>query len=219
MAVHSFAIGLQPRRVDAAGRVNWLAHFVLSPDDDRVRLGNWLPDVLERDALALVQDPRVRKGIELHRRIDEFTDRHPVVQAGRERLPQGVRRFAGIVLDVYWDHFLSLNFQSIAGEDLDGFVWRVNAGLGAHSGGLSPEIQDVLARMDSEAWLKSYETLEGLELTFQRISKRLSPRACSLFRPSQARCFLEQDYRWFQSGFACLWRDLALATADATSRI
>jgi len=197
---------------DAVSHVNWLAHFVLSPDDDRVRLGNWLPDVLEREALESIQDPMIREGMALHQRIDEVTDRHPVVQAGRKRLPQGVRRFAGIVLDVYWDHFLTVKFKALAGEDLEGFVWRVNAGLSAHSEGLALEIQDVLSRMETEAWLKSYGTPDGVELTFQRISKRLSPRARGLFQPAQARRSLEQDYRWLQSGFDTLWRDLGRET-------
>lgn len=198
--------------------MNWLAHFVLSPDDDRVRLGNWLPDVLERDALGAIQDPLIRQGIDLHRRIDEFTDRHPVVQAGRERLPPGIRRFAAIVLDVYWDHFLTKNFAILAEEELEGFVWRVNAGLHAHSDGLAPEIQDVLSRMDSEAWLKSYGTLDGVELTFERISRRLSPRARALFQPAQAKQCLEQDYPWYQSGFEGLWRDLARETSRQPGR-
>ncbi len=206
-------IGLGPLHRDPAFPLNWLAHFVLSPDDDRVRLGNWLPDVLERDALGAIQDPRIREGIDLHRRIDELTDRHPIVQAGRERLPEGVRRFAAIVLDVYWDHFLTVNFESLANEDLEGFVCRVNAGLHAHSDGLTPEIQNVLARMDTEAWLKSYGTLDGVELTFERISKRLSPKARSLFQPAQARRCLEEEYRWYQSGFDGLWRDLARVTS------
>ncbi len=198
--------------------MNWLAHFVLSPDDDRVRLGNWLPDVLERDALGAIQDPRIREGIDLHRRIDEFTDRHPVVQSGRERLPAGVRRFAAIVLDVYWDHFLTVNFEALVNEDLEGFVWRVNAGLHAHSNGLAPEIQDVLTRMDTEAWLKSYGTLDGVELTFERISKRLSPRARRLFQPAPSRRCLEAEYRWYQSGFDDLWRDLARETSRQPGR-
>ena len=192
--------------------MNWLAHFVLSPDDDRVRMGNWLPDVLERDALASIQDPLIREGIELHRLIDGITDRHPVVEVGRARLPLGVRRFAGIVLDVYWDHFLTVKFDGLAGEDLERFVWRVNAGLQAHSEGLPPEIQEVLSRMDTEAWLKSYGTLDGVELTFQRISNRLSSRARGLFQPEQARRFLEQDYRWLQAGFDSLWSDLERET-------
>lgn len=188
--------------------MNWLAHFVLSPDDDRIRLGNWLPDVLSRMELAAVRDPFVRLGIELHRRIDETTDRHPAVLAACARLPAGLRRFAGIVLDVTWDHFLTKDFARLAGEPLDGFVERVHAGLFAHSETLPAEVQEVLARMESERWLRCYGTPAGVELTLTRISRRLSGRARAEFQPAAARAALERDYRTFESLFGELWPDL-----------
>ncbi len=195
-------------RICSRRPVNWLAHFVLSPDDDRVRLGNWLPDVLSRPELATVTDPMVRRGIELHRRIDETTDRHPAVLAARDRLPAGLRRFAGIVLDVMWDHLLTRDFNRLAGEPLDEFVIRVEAGLYAHSATLPAEIQDVLARMESERWLRSYGTPAGVELTLTRISRRLSARARAEFQPAAARRLLERDYRHLETHFADLWTDL-----------
>ena len=188
--------------------VNWLAHFVLSPDDDRVRLGNWLPDVLSRPELATVTDPMLRRGIELHHRIDETTDRHPAVLAARDRLPAGLRRFAGIVLDVMWDHFLTRDFNRLAGEPLDAFVARVEAGLYAHSEALPAEIQAVLARMESERWLRNYGTPAGVELTLTRISRRLSARARAEFQPAAAHRLLEHDYRQLETNFADLWTDL-----------
>jgi acyl carrier protein phosphodiesterase len=194
--------------------MNWLAHFVLSPDDDRIRLGNWLPDVLSRPELTAVSDPMVRVGIELHRRIDETTDRHPAVLAARDHLPAGLRRFAGIVLDVTWDHFLTRDFDRLAGEPLNGFVERVHAGLYAHSENLPGEVQDVLARMEDEGWLRAYATPAGVELTLTRISRRLSPRARAEFQPAAARAALEREYRFLEGCFRELWPRLVAVAAS-----
>ncbi len=196
--------------------MNWLAHFVLSPDDDRVRLGNWLPDVLSRPELTAVTDPMVRVGIELHRRIDETTDRHPAVLAARAKLPAGLRRFAGLVLDVTWDHFLTRDFERLAGEPLDGFVDRVHAGLYAHSQHLPAEVQAVLARMEDERWLGCYGTPAGVELTLTRIARRLSPRARAAFHPAAARRVLERDHRLLADCFDQLWPDLVAVTNSRT---
>ncbi len=188
--------------------MNWLAHFVLSPDDDRIRLGNWLPDVMSRSELAAVSDPFVRIGIGLHQRIDETTDRHPAVAAAKALLPAGTRRFSGIVLDVFWDHFLTRNFGVLAGEPVTEFVPRVLAGLRAHAEPLSAELRDVLGRMDSEGWLLSYGSPAGIELTLARISRRLSGRARAEFQPAAARSALERDYRKYEAHFGELWPDL-----------
>ncbi len=194
--------------------MNWLAHFVLSPDDDRVRLGNWLPDVLSRPQLAALTDPRIRERITLHRRIDETTDRHPAVLAARELLPTGVRRFSAIVLDVIWDHFLSADFSRLAGESLDRFVDRTESGLRARSVGLPDPVRDVIARMERERWLRCYGTTDGVELTFARIASRLSGRARDRFRPAEARWALERSHSAFHAHFQHLWPDLVRLTRN-----
>lgn len=188
--------------------MNWLAHFVLSPDDDRVRLGNWLPDVLSRDELAGLDDPGIRRGIELHRLIDRVTDSHPAVVQARVHLPTGLRRFAGIVLDVTWDHFLARDFAPLTGYELDPFVATVEAGLARQQALLSAEVNEVVARMAREGWLRCYGTAAGVELTLTRISRRLSPRARAGFVPAAAREALERGYPQLEAAFGSLWRDL-----------
>lgn len=188
--------------------MNWLAHFVLSPDDDRVRLGNWLPDVLSRAELDRETDPLVRHGMELHRFIDHLTDRHHAVASARARLPAGQRRFAGVILDVVWDHFLSRDFAALVGKDFGPFVTKVETGLLATHGTRTPELRDILLRMVEEGWLRCYGTTEGVELTLRRISHRLSPRARATFSPTDARKALEHGYADYQADFDRLWPQL-----------
>jgi acyl carrier protein phosphodiesterase len=188
--------------------VNWLAHFVLSPHDDHVRLGNWLADVLTRPEAAAVRDPRILAGLELHRRIDTLTDRHPAVLGARTRLPAGVRRYAGVVLDVAWDHLLAVDFERLAGRDLDGFVGEIHDGLVRTRTWMPSAVAEVSDRMIAEEWLLCYTTPAGYELTLRRISNRLSPRARAAFDPSAARAHLESSHAELHAAFRLLWGDL-----------
>jgi acyl carrier protein phosphodiesterase len=188
--------------------VNWLAHFVLSPSDDRVRLGNWLADILGPAELATITDARIRHGLELHRRIDRMTDRHPAVLEARSSLVAGVRRFSPIVLDVAWDHFLSRDFRRLTGRDLDVFVDEIHSGLVGLSDEMPPEARNVADRMIAENWLRSYATLDGYELTLRRISNRLTARARARFDPSAARRNVEAAYSELGTAFDLLWKSL-----------
>ncbi len=195
--------------------MNWLAHFVLSPPDERVRLGNWLADLLSPQEQAAIEDPRIREGLALHRRIDLFTDSHPAVIKSRERLPEGSRRFSSILLDVAWDHFLSRDFQRRVGRPLDTFVDEIHSGLVACSPLMSPEAREVRDRMVAEEWLRSYMTLDGYQLTLSRISNRLSPRARSRFDPAAATRHISADYAFFDAAFPELWSGLVAHVPEA----
>jgi acyl carrier protein phosphodiesterase len=188
--------------------LNWLAHFVLSPADERARLGGWLADVLTPTEVASISDPRVLTGIRLHREIDRLTDAHPAVLESRSRLPEGIRRYAGIVLDVTWDHFLSLSFDERVGRDLNGFVEEVHGGLLRQRPSLTAEVAAVVDRMVAESWLTCYRDAPGVELTLRRIAHRLSPRARARFSPEAGRRLIEVDHARMEAAFGRLWPDL-----------
>lgn len=98
--------------------------------------------------------------------------------------------------------------------ELRPFVDAALAGL-ARTVHLAPAGTDaVLERMRVENWLGSYETLEGVELTLHRISRRLSPRARGVIRPDRAREFLAANHAGLQVQFDVLWRDLSASVAE-----
>lgn len=188
--------------------MNWLAHFVLSPSDDRIRLGNWLEDILTPEQARRVEDPRVLAGMALHRRIDRRTDSHPEVLRSRSLLPPGVRRYAGVVLDVAWDHFLSCEFSRLTGRELPEFVEEIHGGLVRTKKLVDSPVAAVVDRMIEERWLGCYGTPEGYELTLRRIANRLSPRARAHFDPAAARAHLESVHSELHAAFGLLWADL-----------
>lgn len=194
--------------------MNWLAHFALSSGDGRERLGNWLPDLFGPAELAGITDPGVRRGMELHRVIDRTTDRHPRMRRALTSLPPELRRGGGILLDVYWDHFLSQEFPVRMGRPLAPFLIEVLDSLEAAVDLAPAGTRLVLERMRSEDWLGSYGTRDGVELTLTRISRRLSPRVRRVLAPARSAEFLEAHHAVLREDFEELWRDVSRAVAS-----
>ena len=90
--------------------MNFLAHLHLSPPHPEGRLGGILGDFVTGDPSDRYQE-RVCEGIHLHRKIDAYTDRRPAWKRSKLRLSPRRRRFAGAVVDVFYDHFLALDWE------------------------------------------------------------------------------------------------------------
>ncbi|MBN8249459.1 MAG: DUF479 domain-containing protein [Verrucomicrobia bacterium] len=193
--------------------MNWLAHFALSSEDDRERLGSWIPDLFPQSVLGSFRDPAIRRGMELHRLVDRVTDGHPAMWGARAALPPELRRGGGIVLDVVWDHFLSREFPERTGRPLRPFVEEVLAGLERVVVVAPPETAAVLQRMRQEDWLGSYGTAVGVEQTLERISRRLSPRARQVLLPSRAADHLRDREEALRQAFDEVWRTVTQAVA------
>src|SRR4051794_20998713 len=101
--------------------MNWLAHLFLSESSPGFRLGNLLPDLVGPEQLRGLP-PDVMRGIECHRHIDAFTDRHPIVRESIGRLSGTYRRFGGILMDVFYDHFLATEWARYSKVPLDAFA-------------------------------------------------------------------------------------------------
>src|SRR5688572_426656 len=100
--------------------MNWLAHLLLSEPTPEFRIGNLLPDLLPASELQTLS-PIFRRGVECHRRIDAFTDTHPVFRRSVARLVPPHRRFGGVLIDLFYDHFLATNWRQYSPIPLDEF--------------------------------------------------------------------------------------------------
>jgi acyl carrier protein phosphodiesterase len=95
--------------------MNFLAHLLLSGSSEQVLVGNFIADAV-KGRQYLQYPPDVAKGIILHRKIDSFTDTHPVVLQSVARLRPVYRLYAGVIVDIFYDHFLAANWSSFASE-------------------------------------------------------------------------------------------------------
>jgi acyl carrier protein phosphodiesterase len=155
--------------------VNWLAHAFLSKPDVEFRLGNLLADLVKgRDRAGM--SAAFLDGARRHQAIDIFTDAHPTVHRSRARIGGDFRHATGILVDVFYDHFLALDWQRYSPEPLGAFTARVYADVRAWSVRLPGEARAALERMIGDDRLGSYGRLDGIEAALRRVSQRLLAR-------------------------------------------
>ena len=153
--------------------MNWLAHAFLSKPDIEFRLGNLLADLVKgRDRAAM--SAGFLDGVRHHQMIDAFTDTHPVVHRSRARIGGGYRHATGILVDVFYDHFLALDWARYSPEPLGMFTTRLYGDIRLGTFYFPEEAQAALERMISEDRLGSYRRLEGIETALRRVSLRLA---------------------------------------------
>ena len=154
--------------------MNYLAHLHLAAPDPEAMLGALLGDFVFGQAALADWPPVVRREIVVHRRIDRYTDDHPLVVACRARFGPGRRRYAGIALDVYFDQCLARDWEAYSDEALAPFCQRFYAHLLQRLPALPARLQAIAPRLAGHDWLGSYRRRESVDLAVRRIATRLS---------------------------------------------
>jgi acyl carrier protein phosphodiesterase len=190
--------------------MNWLAHLHLSEPSAEFQLGNVLPDMLAARELAALP-AAFQRGVKCHHAIDAFTDAHPVFRRSVARLSPAYRRFGGIIVDVFYDHFLAANWPAHSPRPLRGCVDAFYASFDVHRADLPVSVWPVLERMREQDWLGSYGDLAGVRIALNRIGCRLRrPRELGACEPE-----LERDYSRFAEDFAAFYPELRAHVAGA----
>jgi acyl carrier protein phosphodiesterase len=152
--------------------MNYLAHLHLGGERPAQLLGSLYGDFV-KGPLPGRFTPELESAIQLHRSIDTFTDAHPLVKEAIARFPAARRRYAGIVLDVFFDHCLARDWAQYAAQPLDDFTGRVYRVLAAEPA-LPERLAMIAPRMAAQDWLGSYREFEVLEAVLNGIARRLS---------------------------------------------
>lgn len=153
--------------------LNFLAHFHLSPADPDAIAGAFLGDFVRGSVDDLVDMPLVmRQSIMLHRRIDAYTDRHPVWRRSAGLLPPERRRLAGIIIDVIYDHYLCRHWDKFSDRSLIEFSEYCYGSLLSRTQFMEPGARRIVRRMREHDWLNSYLEIDGIGVAFQKLSKR-----------------------------------------------
>ena len=146
--------------------MNFLAHALLAGKDDGLIIGNLIADFLKGRPDDL--SPSIARGVMMHRKIDRFTDSHPVMRQSIARIPEH-KPYGAVIMDVHYDHLLAGNFESITGESLEDFVKGVNEVLEKVRNELPLFLQN---RIDNLNWLTGYREVAGVEKALRRLSAR-----------------------------------------------
>lgn len=164
-----------PENLDGVVSMNFLAHLYLSSDEPEALAGSLLPD-LTRGPLPANLSPVLEGACRLHRLIDSFTDTHPIVAASKERIRHRHGRFSGILIDIFYDHYLARDWHRYHAQSLPDFTRNVYDALLAQTHHLPAGMDQAVVRMAQQDWLCSYASTQGIRLTLERMSRRFTQR-------------------------------------------
>lgn len=155
--------------------MNFLAHLLLSGENEKVIIGNYVGDFVKgklTDEKTADWNQDFVMGLKLHRYIDSVTDTHSVVREAKAKAAEVYGRISGIIIDIYFDYFLAKYFNEFCAESLKAYSNRIYSVIGKNQS-LIPDVMIPMSRaMIRQDWLNSYADLEGIELTFNRMSQR-----------------------------------------------
>jgi acyl carrier protein phosphodiesterase len=155
--------------------MNWLAHVLLCENHIENQLGNLLTDPLKAKAWNGASE-RIYRGIETHITIDTFTDSHDIVKKSKALItPRG--HLKGVVLDILYDHFLSLHWNTFCSIPKEKFLEDFRSHALISIGDYPDKAQEIISKVVSNRQLSSYEHMDGVIAAFGRIDNRLSTRA------------------------------------------
>lgn len=192
--------------------MNFLAHFALAEPTDASRVGALLGDFVRGTPESLKGEfpDEVIEGIILHRRIDRLTDDHPIFLQCKKWLHDDRRKFAGIVIDIFFDHFLAKHWQRFGEGELTDFIESLYTLLERRKDWLTPELREIVPRMKGEDWLGAYQSISGLGLTFRRMSHRRDFLAPIIGSEKD----LEAHYDDFEKAFFVFYPELEKAARE-----
>lgn len=199
--------------------MNYLAHLYLSPPGEDAMLGSLLGDFVKGPLTNTEVSERysadITRAIELHRRIDSFTDSHPVVTGSRNRVSSSRRRFAGIMIDMFYDHFLAKYWDEFHHHPLDVFTGDIYGVLTRRHAELPDRLQHTARFMVDLDWLGSYAQMESVGTALNRMSQRLR-RENTLVDSAEE---LESHYSAFESDFRRFMPDVINFAQQSASRL
>ncbi|TDE02623.1 acyl carrier protein phosphodiesterase [Flavobacterium hiemivividum] len=183
--------------------MNFLAHIYLSDDNDLIKIGNFMADGI-RGKHYLNYPPDVQKGIVLHRAIDTFTDAHPIFRQSTKKLHARYHHYAGVIIDIFYDHFLAKNWVNYSNESLENYVTAFYKSLSDNIPILTEKTIGMMPYMLEENWLLIYQTVEGIEHILTQMDKRTKNQSKMRFATEE----LTEFYTEFEQEFTVFFEEL-----------
>jgi acyl carrier protein phosphodiesterase len=187
--------------------MNWLAHILLSEPNVENRLGNLLGDLVKGKDLDGLSS-NLRQGVSRHYAIDKFTDSHPIVKISKKRIDKDYTKFAGILIDVFYDHLLAKNWTTYSDIIFADFTKEIYESFQKYSGEIPPSARQIIGYMVNGDWLNSYQHLSGVENALNRIDYRIRARMGDRIKLVDAMPILDREYIALERDFHSFFPEL-----------
>ena len=153
--------------------MNYLAHLYLSEKSPESLLGNLMGDFIKGSINNRDYSKTIAKGIKLHRQVDTYTDSHEIFLRSKRIISPMNRRYAGMIIDVFYDHFLAKCWSDYSEQPLPEFAAEVYKVLEDYHQLLPERLQKIVPKIVAENWLMSYAEVEIIEEVLTRLSARI----------------------------------------------
>lgn len=181
--------------------MNFLAHVYLSGENDLIKIGNFMADGIHGKNFDEFP-PDVQIGIRLHREIDSYTDFHPTFRQSKHRLHERYGHYSGVIMDIFYDHFLAKNFADYSNTSLKKFSEDFYEVLEENFEILTPRFQKILPILKQENWMLLYSTIEGMTHILHMMDRRTKLRSKMQFSVEELRKYYDEFEDEFTRFFA-----------------
>ncbi len=150
--------------------MNFLAHLYLSGNNKNLKIGNFIADSVKGKSYKRFS-PEIQKGIILHRAIDSFTDHNEFVNESKQKLRKIYGKHAGVVIDIFYDYFLSIQWKHYSDTPISQFIKDSYIIIMQNFLHLPLRVQTYLPFMVVNNWLEKYGQIKGIERVLNGMSK------------------------------------------------
>lgn len=183
--------------------MNFLAHLILSGDNEDLRVGNFIGDFVKGSKLDSYPAD-IRKGILLHRAIDAYTDSHETVHVSKRRIRAKYGHYAPVIVDLYYDHLLAKNWNQFFSSDLKSYTLDFYRAIKKYSPILPDQVKLMLTYMEADNWLYNYGSLEGISQALAGMARRAKFDS----HMEEAAKTLRENYEAFEGDFLLFFPQL-----------
>ena len=183
--------------------MNFLAHLFLSGEPSEQMVGNFIADSVKGSVTDNFSE-EIQKGIKLHRAIDTFTDSHPEMLKSKERLRPRYKKYAPVITDIFYDHFLATHWQDYSIISLRDYTNQVYKYLEKYHAIFPERSQQFYNYMIKYDILFAYTKIEGIE----KVMQGMSHRAHFISGMETATEELVKNYADFKAEFKLFFPDL-----------
>jgi acyl carrier protein phosphodiesterase len=189
--------------------MNYLAHILLSGNNPDIMIGNFIADSIKGSKYSSYP-LQIQKGIILHRQIDTTTDAHSAFRQSTKRLHKNYGHYSGIIVDIFYDHFLAKNWADYSNIPLADYIQSFYKLLRDNFEILPENIQKMAPVMMEGNWLLIYADLDGIDRVLAGMNRRTKNRS-GMDKAGQE---LKEFYALFEADFRLVMKDLQALSSD-----
>lgn len=183
--------------------MNFLSHLYLAGNSEGLIIGNFIADAVKGSDYKKYSD-QIQKGILLHRQIDTYTDSHEIVEQSKQRLRKDYKKYSGVIVDIYYDHFLATNWNDYSGQPLNDFSKNIYQIIKDNHILLPLKSAQFAKYMFHYNVLEAYAKLEGID----RVLKGMAHRTTFESNMEKAIHDLKEHFQLFENEFKLFFPQL-----------